>query len=240
MLSLFWLCVCHVEHSLFLQVDAWIMDDIWFIADDRWWMADDGWRMTDDRWRMTDDRWRMTDDRWRMTDDRWQMTDDRWRMTDDGWQMTDDGWRMTDYRWRMIMCSLYLRIREIMRYMIYWDDLILWWPLSYFGLSMSVSILRCLSEPSFMFVTHCQERNLCYFTQKSLLGGGGGGGGGIAIIESAPGPDLEIWDGDGYEMNWTWPGHDLDMTWTWSGPELDNKLKICSYLYFLSMSCCKF
>ena len=41
-----------------------------------------------------------------------------------------------------------------------------------------------------MFVTHCQERNLCYFTQKSLVGGGGGGG--IAIIESAPGPDLEI------------------------------------------------
>ena len=40
------------------------------------------------------------------------------------------------------------------------------------------------------------------------------GGGGIAIIESAPGPDLEIWDGDGYEMNWTWPGHDLDMVWT--------------------------
>ena len=45
--------------------------------------------------------------------------------------------------------------------------------------------------------------------------------GGIAIIESAPGPDLEIWDGDGYEMTWTWPGHDLDMTWTWPGHDLD-------------------
>ena len=45
---------------------------------------------------------------------------------------------------------------------------------------MSVSILRCLSEPSFMFVTHCQERNLCYFTQKSFLVVVVGGG--IAII----------------------------------------------------------
>ena len=50
-----------------------------------------------------------------------------------------------------------------------------------------MTILRCLSEPSFMFVTHCQERNLWYFTQKSLLGGGGWVDGGIAIIESAPG-----------------------------------------------------
>ena len=41
-------------------------------------------------------------------------------------------------------------------------------------------------------------------------------GGGIAIIESAPGPDLEIWDGDGYEMTWTWPGHDLDMDMVWT------------------------
>ena len=45
-------------------------------------------------------------------------------------------------------------------------------------------------------------------------GGGGGGGGGIAIIESAPGPDLEIWDGDGIEMTCTWPEHDLDVVWT--------------------------
>ena len=116
-----------------------------------------------------------------------------------------------------------------MRYMIYWDDLILWWPLSYFGLSMSVSILRCLSEPSFMFVTHCQERNLCYFTQKSLLVVVvvvGGGGGGIAIIESAPGPDLWDlrwrWYWDDLYMTWAWPELDLDMTWTWSGPELDS------------------
>ena len=44
-----------------------------------------------------------------------------------------------------------------------------------------------------MSVINFLERNLCYFTQKSLLGGGGGGGGGgIAIIESAPGPDLGI------------------------------------------------
>ena len=44
-----------------------------------------------------------------------------------------------------------------------------------------------------MSVIDFLERNLCYFTQKSLLVvGGGGGGGGIAIIESAPGPDLEI------------------------------------------------
>ena len=45
-----------------------------------------------------------------------------------------------------------------------------------------------------MSVIDFLERNLCYFTQKSFLvvGGGGGGGGGIAIIESAPGPDLEI------------------------------------------------
>ena len=43
-----------------------------------------------------------------------------------------------------------------------------------------------------MSVINFLERNLCYFTQKSFLGGGGGGGGGIAIIESAPGPDLEI------------------------------------------------
>ena len=46
-----------------------------------------------------------------------------------------------------------------------------------------------------MSVIDFLERNLCYFTQKSLVvvvGGGGGGGGGIAIIESAPGPDLEI------------------------------------------------
>ena len=45
-----------------------------------------------------------------------------------------------------------------------------------------------------MSVIDFLERNLCYFTQKSFLvvvvvvvGGGG-----IAIIESAPGPDLEI------------------------------------------------
>ena len=44
-----------------------------------------------------------------------------------------------------------------------------------------------------MSVIDFLERNLCYFTQKSLVVvGGGGGGGGIAIIESAPGPDLEI------------------------------------------------
>ena len=41
-----------------------------------------------------------------------------------------------------------------------------------------------------------------------------GGGGGIAIIESAPGPDLEIWNGDGIEMTCTWPDNDLDMVWT--------------------------
>ena len=43
-----------------------------------------------------------------------------------------------------------------------------------------------------MSVIDFLERNLCYFTQKSLVVVGGGGGGGIAIIESAPGPDLEI------------------------------------------------
>ena len=43
-----------------------------------------------------------------------------------------------------------------------------------------------------MSVIDFLERNLCYFTQKSFLVVGGGGGGGIAIIESAPGPDLEI------------------------------------------------
>ena len=42
-------------------------------------------------------------------------------------------------------------------------------------------------------------------------------GGGIAIIESAPGPDPKIWDGDGIEMTCTWPVHDLSMTWTWPG-----------------------
>ena len=47
-----------------------------------------------------------------------------------------------------------------------------------------------------MFVIHFLERNLCYFTQKSLLDGGGG----IAIRESAPDPDLEIQDGAGIEM----------------------------------------
>ena len=57
---------------------------------------------------------------------------------------------------------------------------------------MSLSILRCLSEPSFIFVTYCQDRNLCYFTQKSLLLLLVVVGGGIAIIESAPGADLEI------------------------------------------------
>ena len=30
------------------------------------------------------------------------------------------------------------------------------------------------------------------FHSEKFPGGGGGGGGGIAIIESAPGPDLEI------------------------------------------------
>ena len=121
-----------------------------------------------------------------------------------------------------------------MRYMIYWDDLILWWPLSYFGLSMSVTILRCLSEPSFMFVTHCQERNLCYFTQKSLLVVVvvvGGGGGGIAIIESAPGPDL--WD-----LRWRWYWYDLYMTWAWPGHGLDPSLTICHCLLTLDFRFC--
>ena len=66
------------------------------------------------------------------------------------------------------------------------------------------------------------KRNLCYFTQKSFLVVVGG----IAIIESAPGPDLWDlrwrWYWDDLYMTWTWPEHDLDMTWTWSGPELDN------------------
>ena len=54
-----------------------------------------------------------------------------------------------------------------------------------------VPCVRCLSEPYFMSVINFLERNLCYFTQKSLVGGGGWVGD-IAIIESAPGPDLEI------------------------------------------------
>ena len=171
----------------------------------------------------TDDGWRMTDDGWRMTDDGWQMMDDRWRMTDDGSWMTDGRWKITDDRWWMTVgLQLLIKYKRLWDFhMIYRDliDLILLWPLSNFGLSMSVSILRCLSEPSFMFVTHNQERNLCYFTQKSLVVVVVVVGGGIAIKESAPGPDLEIWDGDGYEMTWTWPGHDLDIIWTW--PEHD-------------------
>ena len=97
-------------------------------------------------------------------------------------------------------------MRYIYICMIYWNliDLILWWHLIHFGLS----ILRCLSEPLFIFALYFLEWNLCYFTQKSLVGGGG-----IAIIESAPGPDLEIWDGAGNEMTCTWPVHDLYMTW---------------------------
>ena len=46
---------------------------------------------------------------------------------------------------------------------------------------------------------------MLFHSEKFL--GGGWVVGDIAIIESAPGPDLEIWDGDGYEMTWTWPGH---------------------------------
>ena len=33
---------------------------------------------------------------------------------------------------------------------------------------------------------------MLFHSEKFPGGGGGGGGGGIAIIESAPGPDLEI------------------------------------------------
>ena len=50
-----------------------------------------------------------------------------------------------------------------------------------------------------MSVIDFLERNLCYFTQKSLVVVVVGGGG-IAIIESAPGPDLETSDGAEFEM----------------------------------------
>ena len=53
------------------------------------------------------------------------------------------------------------------------------------------------------------EKSKLFHSEKFAAGGGG-----IAIIESAPGPDLEIWDGAGIEMTWTWPVYDLDMTWT--------------------------
>ena len=52
----------------------------------------------------------------------------------------------------------------------------------------------------YVFVPLYGEKSVLFHSEK--FGGGGGGGGGIAIIESAPGPDLEIWDGDGYEMTW--------------------------------------
>ena len=53
--------------------------------------------------------------------------------------------------------------------------------------------------------------------------------GDIAIIESAPGPDLEIWDLDGVEKTCTGPEHYLDMTWTWSGHGLDPSLTTTMY-----------
>ena len=48
-----------------------------------------------------------------------------------------------------------------------------------------------------------------------------------ATIESAPGPDLEIWDGAVIEMTWTWPVHDLDMVWTqtWQWTMMELKIK---------------
>ena len=58
--------------------------------------------------------------------------------------------------------------------------------------------------------------------------------GGIAIIESGPGPDLEIWDGDGIEITCTWPEHDPSMTWKWSGPELDNKEREANFVISFS------
>ena len=92
-----------------------------------------------------------------------------------------------------------------MRYMIYWDDLVLWWPLS----NLSVSIPRCISEPFFMFLFHFMERNLCYFTQKSLLGVGWHCNYRVSS-RSRPWDLRWSWYWDDLYMTWTWPGHDLD------------------------------
>ena len=115
------------------------------------------WRSSESSSDKIEQRWaenrytvrRCSDDRWKMTDDRWQMTDDRWRMTDDGSWMTDGRWKITDDRWWMTVgLQLLIKYKRLWDFhMIYRDliDLILLWPLSNFGLSMSVSILRCLS-----------------------------------------------------------------------------------------------
>ena len=54
----------------------------------------------------------------------------------------------------------------------------------------------------------------------------------IAIIESAPCPDLEFWDWAGIEMSWTWPGHGLD-------PSLTINKKIYILIIFIHNKCYK-
>ena len=120
-----------------------------------WWPT--RWRSSESSSDKIEQRWaenrytvrRCSDDGWQMKDDRWQMTYDRWRMTDDGSWMTDGRWKITDDRWWMTVgLQLLIKYKRLWDFhMIYRDliDLILLWPLSNFGLSMSVSILRCLS-----------------------------------------------------------------------------------------------
>ena len=61
----------------------------------------------------------------------------------------------------------------------------------------------------YVLVSFPGEKSVIFHSEKFV-----GWVGGIAIIESAPGPDLEIWDGDGIEMTCTWPGHGLDPSLT--------------------------
>ena len=89
-------------------------------------------------------------------------------------------------------------------------DQILWWLLDNFGLSISVTILRCISEPSFMFVTHFLEKNLCYFTQTRFLGGGSGDSGdGWWHCNYRVSSRSRPWD-----FRWSWVWDHLEMTWT--------------------------